>query len=163
MHAALVVVDMTFIGLSAFDFGSDSHRLARKANILTGTLFASVVATSITATFVICHHIYKSTTLNVRARRRYKHIVDILVQSSVMYTISVILVTICNFLDTGNVLSSVDAIVLEEYAQSISVVMTVSVCCETYIMDRQLFTNLCTIFKGTCTYAHGGAACCGIQ
>ena len=89
-------------------------------------MLSAIAATSLTATFTICLHIYTSTTHNHRSRRRYKHIIDTLVQSSVSYTTAVVLGTILAFLNTGSLQDSINIIILENYYETLVDVASVS-------------------------------------
>jgi len=59
-----------------------------------------VAVTSLASTLVICYHIYSSTTQDRRSRQRYKHVVDIMVQSSLVYTSIVAFDSVVGFLNT---------------------------------------------------------------
>jgi len=59
---------------------SINPKQAFQEDYLTGNFLASVAATSLLVTFSICRRIYSSTTHFRSSRRRYGHIVDIIVQ-----------------------------------------------------------------------------------
>jgi len=97
-------------GIYMFDPSHQTARFAQQANILQGTSIFVTAATSILATFLIGAHIYQSTSMNSRARRRYTSIVDIITQSSALYSFSLLaqailgLVTNSTFGFTGSTL-----------------------------------------------------------
>jgi len=78
-------------------------RFARLEHVIQGSSSCVTAAASVLATLMIGHEIYSSTKLNNRARRRYSHIVEIMVQSAVIYTIASILGAITSLLDPGSV------------------------------------------------------------
>ena len=61
-----------------------------------------VAATTAIATVAIGARIHFSTDLDLRARRRYSHIIEIIIQSSTPYSIAVLLEAIINFLSISN-------------------------------------------------------------
>lgn len=74
----------------------------RVGNIMQASSSTITAVTSITATIVIGAHIRSSTRLNRRARRRYQHIVEILVQSAALYSIVMLVQAIVAIIDTGD-------------------------------------------------------------
>jgi len=59
-------------------------------NLLLGITLLVTAVTSVTATFVIGIEIYTSTILNRRARKRYTHIIEIVAQSSALYSLAIL-------------------------------------------------------------------------
>ncbi|KAF4613776.1 hypothetical protein D9613_007358 [Agrocybe pediades] len=53
---------------------------------LDGAMYISVAATSLTSTFVICWQVYVHTKHGSRSRRRYRNVMDALIQSSALYS-----------------------------------------------------------------------------
>ena len=80
---------------------------------------------SLTATIIICHCIHTKTANQVQDRRRYRHIIDILIQSSVLYTVVTIGTTIDSFLATGDLASSMDVFLVNEYFEALTLVISV--------------------------------------
>jgi len=62
----------------------------RLYNIWLGITFLLTAVTSTTASLVIGAHIFSSTAANIRARRRYTHITEIIMQSSALYSIAIL-------------------------------------------------------------------------
>ncbi|KAF9569065.1 hypothetical protein CPC08DRAFT_813227 [Agrocybe pediades] len=105
LSMGLFIVEITLVVASAiFDCllylrpELETHQLILVSDYLDGASFISVAATSLVATFMICYQIYSRTTPGSGARRLYRHIVDALVQSSCVYTVTVILLAIVDFL-----------------------------------------------------------------
>jgi len=74
----------------------------RKFNLVeVGSLCASAL-TNMTATVLIGAQIRYSTRSNHQARRRYQHIIGIIVQSSALYSVSMLAQAIIGLFFTGN-------------------------------------------------------------
>ncbi|KAF9536681.1 hypothetical protein CPC08DRAFT_717786 [Agrocybe pediades] len=65
--------------------------LVSVSTILEGAVLVSVAVTSLAATFIICRQVYMHTKPGSRSRRRYRKVIDALIQSSALYS-SVIVV-----------------------------------------------------------------------
>jgi len=115
-------------------------------NRISGATNSAVVATSITATFIICRHIYATTSHDRRTRRRYKHIVDILIQSSILYTTAVLADIVLQFVNTGTLQNSIKLEILLNYFEIFPIVTSVSVAspCNTYLPSFS-FETCCVI------------------
>ena len=99
----------------------------RKVNILKGTSFCVTAATSMIATSLIAAHIYASTSLNLQSRRRYMHIVEIMVQSSALYSLSTLGLAILDLINNANSNLVGSAILnAENYTSTVAVISTVS-------------------------------------
>ena len=124
--AVLCVVDTVFVSLLSLRPTFRTLEHARMSNIVGGAMYISIALTSLTGTFMICYHIYSSTS-NSKARKRYKRIVDILIQSSIMYTTAIVLETISQFVSTEETpASAVQSLILNEISTSLSSIITVS-------------------------------------
>jgi len=89
-------------------------------------MFVSIAATSLAATAIICHFIYTSQPHNLRSRRQYKQIADILIQSSAMYTTVVLVTTTCAFMVSGDIdTSDLKVIIVQNYFETMLAVMKV--------------------------------------
>jgi len=91
MYQTGLVIAATVIGAIQFlviDFETD--QFARYYNILEGSSLCVTAATSMTATLVIGAHIYSSTSFNQHARKRHSHIVEIMIQSSALYSLTIL-------------------------------------------------------------------------
>jgi len=95
---------------------------------MQGSSFVVTAATSMISTFVIGIHIYSSTNLISRIRRRYTYIIEILVQSSVLYSLSILALAIADFVDNGDLtLTGSSVFNAEAYTSAIALISTV--CC----------------------------------
>ncbi|KAF9551550.1 hypothetical protein CPC08DRAFT_823169 [Agrocybe pediades] len=125
VEIALVISSTTFacIIMSAKPGFENAHR-DRIADRLSGATLISTVATSASATFLICFQIWRLTPKGSRARRRYSYIIDALVQSSAMYTAAVIFQAVMSFLITGETMSSLKFDNVDDYAISLAITAT---------------------------------------
>jgi len=108
-----IALSMVYIVLTCLisltpGFGTDQR--AKQLGNIQGTLYATVAATSLTSTLIICRSIYVNTAESgERYRRRYRHVVDILVQSAAVHSTSMLLAAIFQYLNTAQTKSqSVD-------------------------------------------------------
>jgi len=92
---------MAFVSLFYLHPDFYTAERARQADRIAGAAQVSVVVTSLTASFTICYHIYTSTSRDTRSRRRYMHIVELLVQSSFVYTVMQTVLIVDYFMGTG--------------------------------------------------------------
>jgi len=106
--------------------GFQTNEQIRVFNIIDGTLSGVSAATSILATFMIARVIYSSTSHNPRARKRYQHIIEITVQSSLIYSVTIFGLCICGFINTGDQYVNWNVLKAEEYLAGITAVVTVS-------------------------------------
>ena len=104
----------------------DTMQRSQQSNDIIGGMFVAVALTSLTATFIICHHIYKSTYQDRRSRRRYRHILNILMQSSVIYTAAVLLETVVTIIYAGGSEPPVNLVILANYCDALLTITIVS-------------------------------------
>ncbi|KAF9547319.1 hypothetical protein CPC08DRAFT_755482 [Agrocybe pediades] len=95
---------------------------AHTANTISGVKNISIVATSLTATLIICYQIY-SRTMTSGLSRKYKRIMDVLIQSSALYSSVSIVQAVSGFTNGGNVAVSTSAFTLGEYATVLMTLM----------------------------------------
>jgi len=100
---------------------------AHQQNILQGTISFVTAATSIISTIIIGAHIYASTRFHPQARKRYTHIIDIMIHSSAIYSLSMLSQAILSFIDPGIVDSSAQTALTMAfiYTYGISLITTV--------------------------------------
>jgi len=127
MILALDIIEAALASNAICNLSFNTEQHLRTVNIITGALYVSMAATSITATFIISRCIYLQTTRvsSKHSRKRYKSIVDILIQSSALYTSSLIVGTVANFLNSGSTLASITPIILGNYSDALVLVFTV--------------------------------------
>ena len=87
----LIIIAIIMNALSYFDPSDTTDEFLHQYDIVLGTSMCVTVATSMLATFVIGAQIHASTDTNRKARRRYKHIIEIIIQSSALYSVSLLL------------------------------------------------------------------------
>lgn len=102
------------------------REFARLYDNLQGSSLCVTAATSMIATFVIGAQIYFSTSLNIQARRRYKHIIEIIIQSSALYSIAILFPAISVFVHNANLgLPGSKTINFDAYTSAIASITTV--------------------------------------
>ncbi|KAF9560671.1 hypothetical protein CPC08DRAFT_467512 [Agrocybe pediades] len=122
----LTVADSTFIALFDLRQSLQTAENARRANHISAALFCTAAATSLSATLFLCYTIYSSTAMNPQSWKRYRYIVDIMLQSSAIYTTFAVILMISDFLNTGQAISSIKGLVLSNYIEPLAVVTSVS-------------------------------------
>ncbi|KAF9562348.1 hypothetical protein CPC08DRAFT_706721 [Agrocybe pediades] len=107
--------------------GLDDYTDARilLVNGLLSTLFFTSALTSLISTFLIAYRLYVASKFTGASKRRFKNVIDIVVQSSAVYTVSVIIVGIYNvipFDDSASATVGIDT--FSDYAGSTALVLT---------------------------------------
>ncbi|KAF9553199.1 hypothetical protein CPC08DRAFT_767724 [Agrocybe pediades] len=87
-------------------------------NHLSATTFVAVAATSLVSTAVICLQIWRRTTLVSRSRKRYRTIINALIESSALYTVTVIFSAVLAFNNTGIIKSSFRVVLISYFDQA---------------------------------------------
>jgi len=107
--------------------GNKAEEFTQKYNIVQGTNSYVAVATSVLATFVIGAQIYTSTTTNHQARRRYTHIIEIIIQSSALYSFSILITAITALVGDNSTFTASDSVIFnaDTYASAIAAFTTV--------------------------------------
>lgn len=125
----------------------NTPEFARQFNVMQGTSSCVTVVTSVLATFVIGAQIYASTAMNRQARRRYQYLIEIIIQSSALYSISILLSAITTLVDTNqNITASQSGILdADNYLNVIASFITVYFLPIVFFFPRQ--------FRLTCRYA----------
>ncbi|KAF9554374.1 hypothetical protein CPC08DRAFT_821731 [Agrocybe pediades] len=87
------------------------------SNHLNAATFVTVAATSFVSTAVICLQIWRHTTRSSRSRKHYRYqtIINILIQSSALYTNNVIFAAVLNFTSTGNLYTSYEVFLIGNF------------------------------------------------
>jgi len=92
-----------------------------KFNIINGSLAVVIAATSLIATSIIAYRIDSATAYDVKAKHRYKHIVEMLLQSSVIYSVTMIVVAIVDFVPSPWVTQALAVMYLSAFVYVITV------------------------------------------
>ena len=98
---ALIIITNIIQGLVNFVPGDNTVQWSRWYNIIQGVNFCTTAATSVVATFIIAAIIHRSN-INNGARRRYRHIIEITIQSSALYTLTIVGTAVTTLLDDVN-------------------------------------------------------------
>ena len=142
--------------LSNFVPGDETIDFVSRLNVVQGTTLCVTVATSVVATLVIGVRIYTSTARNHQARERYKHIVEIIVQSSALYSISLLISAVNTLCDNSGDLTASQSVAFnaDSYAYGIAAVATVY-SSPFFPMNSDL---LVIISLGICPHSNGCSA-----
>jgi len=140
--AALIIVGIIIGGIIYLDPSDGTNELVQKFNILQGIALCVTVLTSVSATFVIGAQIYASTAVNHQARRRYKHVIEIIIQSSALYSISLLITAIISLINTNAKIAALQSVLLNldagVYANAISSFTTV---CSIILIFREMWLS----------------------
>jgi len=122
----LIIAANVMDGIGFFNPTTETILYARQSSIVQGVRVCVTAATSIIATCILGARIYSSTSLNRQARRRYTHIIEIMMQSSLLYSLSMLALAIATLTDNGNLFSirSID-LNAQVYTNALSVITTV--------------------------------------
>jgi len=147
----LIIIVAVTIGLLEFFPGDETHAFTHQFNVIEGTSLCMTVLTSVLATFVIGAQIYLSTAMNHQARKRYKHLMEIIIQSSALYSLSTLLSAIIT-LSVAN--SSVTKPVLIEAGQYTTTISSFSTVSSLSFLSMNLNLHF-TISLDICPHSHG--------
>jgi len=123
----MTIADMTFESMLAVKPNFDNPGRGRAFNIIDGTLSGLAVVTSSTATLIIARSIYSSTHKigKPSLRVQYTQISNIIVQSSMIYSISILSNAICDWvLSTRDNVSS-GMVAFTDFLLTLGLVVTV--------------------------------------
>ena len=139
-----------------FDPGDETDQFTHRYNIVQGTTSCVTVATSILATFIIGAQIYASTTMNRQARKRYKHIIEIIIQSSALYSFSILIGAVTALIGDNATITTSDSVIFNAdiYAAAIGGFTTVY---SLFIFSLLKFYLSFTILLAICPHSHGRA------
>ncbi|KAF4615798.1 hypothetical protein D9613_012472 [Agrocybe pediades] len=97
---------------------------------LDGAMFVSVAATSLASTFIICWQVYAHTKPGSRSRRRYRNVIDALIQSSALYSSVLVIEAVLNIIQghpllyKGRALQNIYPSLLLEYFDVVAALVT---------------------------------------
>jgi len=115
-----------FQGLFSFVPEDSTIQWAQLFNIIEGISLCTTAATSVLATYIIAAKIHRSN-MNNRARRRYRHIIEITIQSSALYTLSTLGNAVTTLITNGNLNSDGSTLLNAEiYLDTFTTITTVS-------------------------------------
>ncbi|KAF9554385.1 hypothetical protein CPC08DRAFT_176591 [Agrocybe pediades] len=90
---------------------------------LSATAFVAVAATSLVSTGLICLQIWQHTTLSSRSTKHYRTIISALIESSVTYTVAVLLQAILNFIERGNAESTFKVFLISNFVSMATLIL----------------------------------------
>jgi len=123
-----MIISIVIGALSYFDPNLETAQFGRQFRLLQGGILCVVVATSLIATFLIGAQIYLSTSINPRARQRYQHVLEIAIQSSGLYTSSLLLEAVMTLIINTNHNFEVSTAVINAYFYATSIASITPVC-----------------------------------
>ncbi|KAF9554103.1 hypothetical protein CPC08DRAFT_821899 [Agrocybe pediades] len=124
VEASLVVSSLAYNSLISTNPTFATSKANGIANRLNAALLTSVAATSLVSTAVICLRIRPHTSPGSPSRKHYQTIINILIESSAFYTIIAIIMAILSFANTGNVDSAFTVIIVSEYMDALSQIIS---------------------------------------
>ncbi|KAF4618197.1 hypothetical protein D9613_011532 [Agrocybe pediades] len=101
VEIALVISSLVYTCLVEVKPGFLDSHTAGIDDHLEAAMYISVGATSLIATFIICYQIYMRTAPYPHTRKRYRNIIDSLVQSSGTYSAIVVVLGIMQATESG--------------------------------------------------------------
>ncbi|KAF4614173.1 hypothetical protein D9613_007360 [Agrocybe pediades] len=102
LETVLVICNITVSCLRAYFFFSNKFENPSWNSvsfILEGAMYVSVAATSLMATFIICWQVYAYTKHASGSRKRYRNIIDVLIQSSALYSSMLVVEAVVNIIE----------------------------------------------------------------
>ncbi|KAF9554109.1 hypothetical protein CPC08DRAFT_713170 [Agrocybe pediades] len=118
VEIALVISAVVYSCLLSAKPGFETIQTNQISNKLAAASLTSVAATSLVSTFLICQQIWRHTTLRARSRKHYRNIINILIQSSALYTVITLFLAILNFTNTGDIASSFTILLIAVYVSA---------------------------------------------
>ncbi|KAF9540038.1 hypothetical protein CPC08DRAFT_770875 [Agrocybe pediades] len=115
VEIALVLTATVYHSLMVAKSDSDIIPTAEIYNRLSAGAKIVVVLTSLLSTGIICMQIWRHTSPRSRSRKHYKAIINALIQSSAIYTVTVLLDAILTFTDTGTIQSALKIFPVVEF------------------------------------------------
>ncbi|KAF4610139.1 hypothetical protein D9613_010219 [Agrocybe pediades] len=103
-------------------------------NHLSAATLVVVVVTSLVSTAVICLQIWRHTRLGSRSKRHYKTIINALIESSALYTVTVLFSAVVNFINTSDPQSSFSLVLVSYFVAAAT--MTLSGLAPTLMIAR---------------------------
>jgi len=126
-HAlALSIVQYVLLALLTFNPSITTPSLSRRFNLISGSLSCVSSFTSIFSTLTIGYLIYSSTRHDKRSRRRYTHIIEILIQSSAFYSFTTTAVAVCAFGTTNDIVENGRTFIADNYFSTLQLFSIVS-------------------------------------
>ncbi|KAF9552528.1 hypothetical protein CPC08DRAFT_714555 [Agrocybe pediades] len=124
VETALIVSALAYNGLISTNPNFDTTQASGIANRLNAAVLISVATTSLVSTAVICLRIRPHTSHSSPSKKHYQTIINILIESSALYTIIALFMAILSFANTGSVDSSLTVILITEYVGAISQIVS---------------------------------------
>ncbi|KAF9560015.1 hypothetical protein CPC08DRAFT_762940 [Agrocybe pediades] len=124
VETVLVISNMIYICLVNVKPGFSTQKTDEINTRIRATMLVSVAATSIVATYTICRQIYSHTKPGSRTRRRYRNLIDALIQSSGVYSVVVVIEAVLCFTENGELVDCFGSFLAVDYVAAISEVVT---------------------------------------
>ncbi|KAF9560011.1 hypothetical protein CPC08DRAFT_708345 [Agrocybe pediades] len=121
---AFVILCTTYACLLDVNPGFATPKRIKINTRLGAVMFLTVAATSVVATFMICREIFTHTTPGSPSRKRYRHLVGVLIQSCLLYSVVVVIHAALALAETGEVQTSLDLQMAVYYLTAVSLVAT---------------------------------------
>ncbi|KAF4621080.1 hypothetical protein D9613_000389 [Agrocybe pediades] len=123
---SLALIENVVYALLGYKTDYKTTKHAKLFDDLDASLAFVTASTSLLTTYTIARQIYIATAQNQRSRKRYSQIIEIVVHSSVFYSLALLAMAICNlFLYSHDKYTSARAGVLIRYLSVLAIVATV--------------------------------------
>ncbi|KAF4610158.1 hypothetical protein D9613_010201 [Agrocybe pediades] len=106
VEIALVISSTVYSCLFSAKPDFETIQTAQISDKLAAASLTSAAATSFVSTFLICQQIWRHTAPRARSRKHYRNIINTLIQSSALYTITILILAVLAFTNTGDIASS---------------------------------------------------------
>ncbi|KAF9554381.1 hypothetical protein CPC08DRAFT_766781 [Agrocybe pediades] len=93
-------------------------------NRLSAAAFVAAATTSFVSTGVICRQIWRHTTPISRSRKRYRTIINALIESSAIYPVAVLFEAALQFAYTGSVESSLEVLIITNFVSAVTQIIS---------------------------------------
>ncbi|KAF9553203.1 hypothetical protein CPC08DRAFT_788271 [Agrocybe pediades] len=120
LEAALLVSSIVYACMLNNKPGFKSLQTVQIFNHLDAAMLIAVAATSLVSTILICLRIWQHTTPRSTSRKRFRTVINALIQSSGIYSATVLLLAILGFLTNGSIPESFTPLVIINYVQGVS-------------------------------------------
>ncbi|KAF4618105.1 hypothetical protein D9613_012648 [Agrocybe pediades] len=123
VETVLIISNMIYICLVNVKPGFSTRKTDEINTRIRAAMLVSVAVTSVVATYAICRQIYSHTKPGSRTRRRYRNLVDALIQSSGIYSVVVVIGAVLSFTENGELVDCFGPFLAVDYVAAISEVI----------------------------------------
>ncbi|KAF9554846.1 hypothetical protein CPC08DRAFT_712526 [Agrocybe pediades] len=122
VEIVLIILSTTYECMLLTRPGFDTPLMLRVKTYANAAMFVSVPATSLISTIIICRQIYAHALPGCRSWKRYRTIINALVESSGLYSAPVVFMAVLDLMGTGQIQSSFTPEMISLYVNVIVVI-----------------------------------------